>query len=73
MLIVFATTRRPTENQHERQGIELFCISRNALARDTAYMRADKLDRDHERRCEKHCPKQAIAKLGTGLRIGRDS
>jgi hypothetical protein len=52
MLMVFATTKRPTG----WQGIELLGVGGNALACDTPDMRADKLDRDHERRREKHRP-----------------
>jgi hypothetical protein len=43
-------------NQHEWQGIELLGIGRDALACDPPDMRADELDRDHERRREKHRP-----------------
>ena len=67
MLIVFATTRRPTGTSHQWQRIELLGIGGDAFACDSPDMRADELDRDHERRREEDRPKQAIAKLGAGL------
>jgi hypothetical protein len=65
--------QKPHRNQHEWQRIELLGVGGDALACDTPDMRADELDSDHERRREKHRPQQAVAKLGTSLRIGRDS
>ena len=48
-------------------------VGGQTLAGDAADLRADELDGDHERCCEKYRPQQAKAKLGTGLRVSRNT
>src|ERR1700752_468730 len=65
--------QKPHRNQHKWQGIELLGVGGDALAWDTPERRADERDSDHERCRKKPRPQQAVAELGTSLRIGRNS
>jgi hypothetical protein len=73
MPIVVSTVMRVSSDPPPRVRIFKGGVGGDALAGDTPDMRADELDSDHERRREKHRPQQAVAKLGTSLRVGRDS
>ena len=65
--------QKENQRQHQPARRELHDVGGEALAGDPADPRADQLDRDHERRGEKHRPEQAVAELRAGLRIGRNA
>ena len=63
--------RNNCEQQHGRDyGAE---IGRQSPPGDRADTRAHDLDRDHERRGQKHRPAQRVTELGATLRIGRNA
>ena len=65
--------QKKNQRQHQPARRQLHHIGGEALAGDPADLRADQLDRDHERRREKYRPEQAVTELRAGLRIGRDA
>ena len=73
MLAVFAATRRKTSARTSQRGARLHHIGGEPLAGHPADPRTHQLNCDHERRCQKHGPEQAVAKLRAGLRIGGDA
>jgi hypothetical protein len=52
---------------------EVFHIGNDAFSCHATDLSADNLDGDHERRCQKNSPQQAITKLRSGLGISRDA
>jgi hypothetical protein len=60
------------QRQHRPSRRDLHDVGGEALAGDPPDLRADELDRDHERRGQKHGPQQAEPELRAGLRIGGD-
>ena len=61
------------ESQHEPARRKLHHVGGQPLAGDPADLRADELNRDHERRGQEDRPQQSVAELRAGLRIGGDA
>ena len=62
--------QKKNKRQDQPARRQLHHIGSEALAGHSADPRTDQLDCDHEWGCQKHRPKQAVAKLRPGLRIG---
>ena len=62
--------QKKNKRQYQPARRQLHHIGGEALAGHPADPRTHQLDRDHERRCQKHRPEQAVTKLRPGLRIG---
>ncbi len=65
--------QKKNQPQYQPAGRHFHHIGRKALSSHPADLSAYQLNRDHERRCEKYGPKQAVTKLGTCLRIGSNA
>ena len=61
--------QKKNKRQHQPAGRQLHHVGGEALAGHPADPRTHQLDRDHERRCQKHRPKQTVTELRSGLRI----
>ncbi len=65
--------QKKNKRQYQPTRCQLHDIGGEALAGYSADLGTHQLDCDHERRCEKHRPKQAVTELRPGLRIGSDA
>ena len=73
MLIVLAIDEQADQHIEQRRGIMPAHIAGEAAPGHAADLRADHLDRAHQRIGQEQRPAEAVAELRAGLRIGGDA